>query len=165
MGVATVSGGLIGHGFLYAFSFGWKLPGWITGMISVALIERSAIAHVQSLIKPHVGNFFLALNLLELFVVMAVTLATLDFKWVQYHSGYGLLFIVTTFHGYNYYRTRDGGSILILAGVAITWIASLVYIREYSFHTWFNFLDISHTLLAVAAYTMYRGGLLLQRRD
>jgi hypothetical protein len=165
MGVATVSGGLIGHGFLYAFSFGWKLPGWIMGMISVALIERSAIAHVQSLIKPSVGKFFLVLNLIELVAVMAVTLATLDFKWVQYHSGYGLLVVVTSFHAYNYFSTRDAGSILILAGVAITWVASVVYVGQHSIHTWYNYLDISHTLLALAAYTMYRGALLLQPRD
>jgi uncharacterized membrane protein len=48
MGIATFLGGVIGHGFLYALSFPWKLPGWIIGIVSVALIERSSISHAKS---------------------------------------------------------------------------------------------------------------------
>ncbi len=164
MGAATLSGGLIGHGFLYAFDFGWKLPGWILGMVSVALIERSAIAHAQPLLKPGIGNLFLVLNLIELITVVTITMTTLNFKWVELHSGYGLLAIVSTFHGYTYYRTRDKGSLIIVGAVVITWIASLIFINKLSIHTWFNSLDISHTLLAIAAYVMYIGALRLQTR-
>ncbi|MFZ1806565.1 MAG: hypothetical protein WAU36_05060, partial [Cyclobacteriaceae bacterium] len=52
MGLATFFGGVIGHGFLYAFSFAWKLPGWIISMFSIALIERSSIEHARPLISP-----------------------------------------------------------------------------------------------------------------
>lgn len=164
MGIATMSGGLIGHGFLYALSFGWKLPGWIISMISVALVERSAIAHAQPLMGPRIGKFFLVVNLIELTTIIAITMTTLDFKWVQFHSGYGLLAIVTTFHAFTWYRTRDKGSLIIIGGVAITCIASYVFINQLSIHTWYNYLDLSHTLLAIAAYVMYLGGLRLQAR-
>lgn len=164
MGIATLSGGLIGHGFLYALNFGWKLPGWVIGMISVALVERSAIAHASPLIRTRIGKFFFVVNLIEMLAIISVTMTTLDFTWVQLHSGYGLLAIVATFHGYTYYRTRDKGSLVIITGVAITAIASVVFINKLSIHTWYNYLDISHTLMAFAAYVMYRGGLLLQPR-
>ncbi len=164
MGIATLSGGLIGHGFLYALHFGWKLPGWVIGMISVALVERSAIAHASPLIRNRIGKFFFVVNLIELLAIISVTMTTLDFTWVQLHSGYGLLAIVATFHGYTYYRTGDKGSLVIIAGVAITAIASFVFVNKLSIHTWYNYLDISHTLLAIAAYVMYRGGLRLQPR-
>lgn len=164
MGIATFLGGVIGHGFLYALSFGWKLPGWCISMVSVALIERSAIAHARQLIKPSIGKFFLIFNLIELATIMTITMTTLDFKWVEFHSGYGLLAIVSTFHLYTYYRTRDKGSLIILGAVAITCIASLIFINKLSIHTWFNYLDISHTFLAIAAYVFYIGALKLEKR-
>lgn len=165
MGIATLSGGVIGHGFLYALSFGWKLPGWIIGMISVALVERSAIAHARPLIRARMGKFFLVVNLIELLTIMVITMITLDFTWVQIHSGYGLLAIVATFHAFTWYRTRDNGSLIIMGGVAITGVASIVFMNKFSIHTWFNYLDLSHVLLAIAAYVMYLGGMRLQKRS
>ena len=157
--IATAWGGIIGHGFLYAFTFAWKLPGWIVGIVSVALVERSAISHAQGLIKPKIGKFFLVFNIIEMCVILAITMITLDFEWVQYHNGYGLLINVAGFHGYSYYRTRDKGSLIILGAVVVTSVASVVFTNEISLHTWFNYIDISHVLLAVAAYIMYLGAI------
>lgn len=163
--VATALGGLIGHGFLYAFSFAWKLPGWIVGIVSVALIERAAISHAQSLIKPGIGKFFLVINVIEMLIILAITMITLDFKWVEYHNGYGLVVNVAGFHGYTYYRTRDRGSLIILGAVGITTIASVIFTNKLSLHQWFNYIDASHVLLAIAAYVMYLGAIRLETRD
>ena len=163
--IATFLGGVIGHGFLYALSFPWKLPGWIISMVSVAMIERSAISHARRLIKPAVARFFLVLNLVELVIVMTVTMTTLDFFWVQFHSAYGLLIVVFSFHAYTYYRTKDQGSATIMWAVGVTAIASLVFMNKFSPHTWFNYLDLSHTLLAIASYVFYKGALRLGRRE
>lgn len=165
MGVATFLGGVIGHGFLYALSFEWKLPGWIIGMLAVALIQHAAIAHARPLIKPHFGNYFLAFNLIELLTLMILTTVTLDFKWVELHSVYGLLAIVSTFHAYIYYRTKDKGSLIILLGLAITGIASLVFKNKLSIHSWFNYQDLSHSLMAIAAYVLYLAAIRLQKRE
>jgi len=162
--IATALGGIIGHGFLYAFTFSWKLPGWIVGIISVALIERSAISHAQNLIKPRIGKFFLVFNIIEMSAILAITMMTLDFKWVEYHNGYGLIVNVAGFHGYSYYRTRNKGSLIILYAVGVTTIASIVFTNELSLHTWFNYIDMSHVLLAIAAYVMHLGAIQLDTR-
>ena len=164
MSIATLLGGVIGHGFLYALSFAWKLPGWTVSVLSVNLIERSAISHAKPLIKPQIAKFFLIFNLVELLAILGVMFATLDFRWVEYHSGYGLLAIVGTFHAYTFYITKDKGSLTILYSVLITTIASMVFTFEISLHTWFNYLDFSHTLLALAAYVMYLGAIRLEKR-
>lgn len=164
MGVATFLGGVIGHGFLYALSFGWKLPGWIVSMVSVALVERSAIAHARPLIKPGFAKFFLYFNLVELVVIITITMTTLNFKWVEVHSGYGLLAIVSSFHLYTYLKTKDQGSLTILKAVAVTCIGSGFFIFKISFGKWFNYIDISHVFLAVSAYLFYLGGLRLAKR-
>lgn len=157
MGLATLLGGLIGHAFLYAFSFSWKLPGWIVSMFSVALIERSAIDYAKPYVTPKIGSFFLRLNIIELITIMSITLYTLNFKWVEFHSGYGLLAIVFPFHAYVYFKTKNIGSKTMMIAVGIASIAALVFMNKISAHVWFNHLDISHTLMAVAAYVFYKG--------
>lgn len=161
LGLATMFGGLVGHGFLYVFSFAWKLPGWIISMLSVAFIERSSIEHARPLIDPRIGKFFLVLNIIELLTVMTITSYTLNFEWVELHSGYGLLGVVLPFHGYVYYKTRDRGSLIILGAVMIASTAALIFMNEISLHAWFNYIDISHVLVASAAFAFYRGALQL----
>lgn len=161
MGIATTVGGLVGHGFLYLFSLGWKLPGWITSMLSVALIERSAIEHARSSIKPGAAKFFLALNIVELIVIISITMTTLNFRWVEFHTGYGLLAIVAPFHLFYYYKTKDRGSLTVVIAVAIASLGALIYLTRFSIHTWFNYLDFSHIILAIAAWVFYRGALQL----
>lgn len=57
MAIATAVGGLIGHGFFYLFTFAWKLPGWLTSMLSIALVERVCIFVCTKLVKPVVAIF------------------------------------------------------------------------------------------------------------
>jgi hypothetical protein len=165
MAIATLCGGLIGHAFLYALSFSWKLPGWIVSMLSVALIERSSIEHTKSLISPRVSKFFLGMNIVELITIMTITLWTLDFRWVEFHSGYGLLGVVLPFHLYAWYRTHDRGSFVILIAVLVAGCAALVFMNKLSIHEWFNYLDISHTMMAIGAYVFYRGAKLLGQQS
>ncbi len=162
LGLATLFGGIIGHGFLYVFSFAWKLPGWIVSMLSVAFIERSSIEYARPLIDARVGKFFLILNIIELLTIMTITISTLNFEWVEFHSGYGLLAIVLPFHGYVYFKNRNKGSKIVLFAVMIACVAALVYMNKISLHTWFNYIDISHVIMAIAAFIFYRAALELK---
>ncbi len=159
LGLATLFGGLVGHGFLYLFSFAWKLPGWIISMLSVAFIERSSIEYARPLINPRVGKFFLVLNIVELLTIMTITIYTLNFEWVEFHSGYGLLAIVLPFHGYVYYKNRDRTSLIALYAVMIACLAALVFMNKISLHEWFNYIDISHVFMAIAAFVFYKSAL------
>jgi hypothetical protein len=132
-------------------------------MLSVALIERSAIQHAKPLIKPGIGKSFLIINVFELVIIMTITMITLDFAWVEFHSGYGLLGVVAPFHGWVYYKTRDRGSAFILLAVGLASVAALFYMNKVSLHTWFNYLDISHTMMAIAAFVFYLGALNLNK--
>jgi hypothetical protein len=165
LGCATLLGGVMGHGFLYAFSFAWKLPGWIVSMVSVACIERSAIEQAKPLVKPWVGKFFLALNIIELLTIMTITIYSLNFRWVELHSGYGLLAIVLPFHLYVYYRTRDKGSAIVIGAVLIACLAALVFMNKISIHTWFNYLDVSHVFMAIGVFVFMKGALTMKNHN
>jgi hypothetical protein len=163
LSLATLFGGLIGHAFLYALSFSWKLPGWIISMLSVALIERSAIEYARPHIDIRVGKFFLVFNIIELATIITITMSTLNFKWVEFHSGYGLLAIVLPFHAYTYYKTKDRASAVVIIAVLIACCAALIFMNKISLHKWFNYLDISHVLMAIASYIFYKGTFYLHK--
>ncbi|HEY9115904.1 MAG TPA: hypothetical protein VIN10_14490, partial [Bacteroidales bacterium] len=118
MGLATAIGGLIGHGFFYLFSFEWKLPGWLTSMISIALVERAAILYARKLVPKKVGDVFAWLNIIELITFVTLTFTTLNFFFVEAHAAYGLLIVVFSFSLVVYLKTKSKGSRFFLMAVA-----------------------------------------------
>lgn len=157
MGIATAIGGIIGHGFLYLFNFYFKLPGWWTSMISIALVERAAIEYARNIINPKLGTFFSWLNLIELLTFMTITFTTLNFFFVEVHTAYGLLIVVSGFNAYVYIKTKRKGSKLFLYAVGVSAISALFFMNEWGISPWFNHFDISHTFLAISAYIFYLG--------
>ncbi|HYX09802.1 MAG TPA: hypothetical protein VE912_23940 [Bacteroidales bacterium] len=157
MGVATAIGGIIGHAFLYALSFGWKLPGWITSMLSIMLVERAAIEYTRPLINRKLGKALKWINLLELATFMTITLSTLNFFFVELHTGYGIIGVVGSINLYIWYKRRTKGSKLFLVAVFFSGISGLIYMNEWGISKWLTHSDISHLLLVGGALFFYLG--------
>lgn len=183
MGIATAIGGLIGHSFLYLFDaqwetpdgfvniiskiFGenllkdianpWKLPGWLTSMFSIALVERASIEYARPLIHKKVGTFFSWLNVIELLTFVTITFTTLNFFFVEIHSAYGLLLVVTSFNLTVFLKTRKKGSKLFLIAVGFSAIGALFFMNKWGICPWFNHFDISHIFMTFSAIYFYLG--------
>ena len=165
MAFATLIGGLIGHAFLYKFTFAWKLPGWILSMFSIMLVERASIEHTKIIVKPQIIKVLRVVNTLELLTFLTLTLFTLDFTFVEFHSGYGLMFVVLSLQSFLFYKTRNKASKTILIGIGFAAVAALIFMNEIDFHQWFNHLAASHTLMAVAAIFFYKGVLKIDMKQ
>jgi hypothetical protein len=157
MGLATLVGGIIGHAFLYKFSFAWKVPGWVLSMVSIAALERAAILHAKPLMPPFWGRFFSVMNFVELGIFLYLALSTLNFHFVEIHAGYGLLIVVGLFEGYVFWKKRDPGSRLLLLAIPLAAVAAAAHLAKFSFSVWFTFFDIGHVLMCVCALLMMRG--------
>lgn len=159
MGLATLFGGLIGHAFLYAFSFYWKLPGWIISMISIMFVERAAIEHTRIWLKKSIVNFLGIINIIEFLTFLTLTIFTLNFFFVEFHSGYGLMFIVLSLEGFLFIKTKNRAGKYILTGVGFAALAALFFMTKISPHQWFNYMAVSHILMAIAATFFYLGAI------
>ncbi|WP_297089687.1 hypothetical protein [uncultured Draconibacterium sp.] len=157
MGIATALGGIIGHAFMYQFSFYWKLPGWITSMFSIMFVERAAIEHTRILLSGKIVKILGILNIIEFLTFLSLTILTLNFFYVEFHSGYGLMFVVLSLEGFLFFKTRNKASKYMLIGVTIAAIAALFFMNKWSIHQWFNYLSASHVLMALAAFFFYIG--------
>jgi hypothetical protein len=159
MGVATLLGGLIGHAFLYNFSFYWKLPGWIMSMISIMFVERAAIEPTRIWLKESIIKIFRVINILEFLTFLTLTITSLNFFFVEFHSGYGLMFVVLSLESFLFWKTKNSASKLMLIGVGFAALAALFFMNKISPHQWFNYLSISHVFMAIAATFFYLGTL------
>lgn len=165
MGLATTFGGLIGHAFYYQFSESWKLIGWIISMLAIMLIERGAIEHTRMVLKKKYVKLLGYANILEFLIFLTLTLVTLDFFYVQLHSGYGLMFVVFTIESLLLLKTKNKASQYIMAGIGFAALSALVFTTEFSLHRWFNFIAISHVMMALATVFIYGGVKRIDTRD
>lgn len=158
IGLSTLWGGLIGHGFLYAFSPQWKFPGWALSMVGINLIERVMVSFSRSFIKPGFAHFFSWVNVVELLVFAYLTFTTLNFAYVEIHTAYGLMIFVLAFSLYHYFKGNQSKMIryFIWAVIAVI-IAFFFFITKIGLGVWFNYMDISHMFLALSAWLFYVG--------
>jgi hypothetical protein len=157
MAIATANGGIIGHAFLSYLSFSWKLIGWVLSMFSIMLIERASIEYASRLIPDKLSLWLKWINIIELATFVTITMVTLNFFFVEAHTTYGLLIVVASLHFFVYRKTRSAGSRLFLIAVGFAAVSAIIYLNRWSFSPWFNYNDISHVLLAIAAWYFYSG--------
>jgi hypothetical protein len=157
MALATFLGGVLGHAFQYAVGLEWKLPGWLISMLAVMAIERASIMHARPVINEKFGKFLEVANVVELLTFAVITFTTLNFFFIQVHSAYGLGLVVLPLHFLVYWRTRNEGSRIFFLSVLFATLAAFFYTSEIGIHTWFNHLDVAHTVMAISMYFFYRG--------
>lgn len=158
LALATLWGGVMGHGFLYAVTFHWKLPGWAFAMVAINLIERVVILYSKPYIRKGFVRFFSWLNVLELVVFAGLAFSTLNFRYVEIHAAYGLLIFVFSFSLFHYIRRNDRAVFKwFLAAVLTVAVSDFFFLSGIGLGPWFNYIDISHMLLAVGAWFFYIG--------
>ncbi len=158
MGLATLLGGIVGHGFLYAFGDFWKFPGWAFSMLAINLIERVMITYSRPYIRSWFVRLFSWLNIVELLLFVTLAFVTLQFRFVEIHTAYGLLVFVFSFSLFHYIKGNDKMVFKwFIGGVLAVAVSDLFFLREIAISKWFNHIDISHILLALAAWLFYMG--------
>jgi len=152
MALATLFGGLFGHAFLYAVGLPWKLPGWIISMVSISLLERAIIAYAVQHVTLKTKFWIKTLNNIELVFFIGITIITLNFKFVEIHSGFGILAEVFPLQLYMWYKTRDKASKYVFIMVGLSAASALIFMNQIIIHPWFNHLAFSHTLMTIGVF-------------
>ena len=157
MSLATFLGGVVGHALMHYLPFFMKLPGWITSMLSVALLERAMIQYARRLMNPKIGIFFSRLNIVELLTFLILSLVTLNFQFVLIHAAYGMALVVAGFTGFIYIREKSTGSKQVLLAVLVCAIGAFFFVFEIGLDKWFNHVDISHVFMMIGSVLYYKG--------
>jgi uncharacterized membrane protein len=86
-----------------------------------------------------------------------------SFVVVEVHSAIGLVLGVTVLEYIQYKKTNSILSKHMMVGVGIAVLAVLCHVFKLAISVWFNHLDLSHVIIAIAVYVMYKGVYLQQK--
>ena len=154
---STAWGAFFAHAFFYAVSLPWKLPAWIVSMVAIMLIERAAIEHNRIYLKEPTVRAMRAINLVEFFTFLILTVYTLKFIYVEIHAAYGLLVVLFSLELFLYYKTRNEASKYLLIGVLVSGIAFYIFHNRISPGVFFDALTLSHIFMIIAVWLFYEG--------
>lgn len=159
VGIATTAAGLIGHAFLYAFTPDWKMIGWSVSACGILAIEQSSIAYARPLLSPKQTSWLKTWTWVQLivFCCLIANPPTRSFDMVKVNSALGLVGIVLPLHLWMYLRRRVQGHRWVVAAVVLGMLPAITFNGKITLHTWFNFHDISHVLMACVMIVMYQG--------
>ncbi len=156
-GLSTLVSAIIGHAFLYAFSFNAKIFGWVTGIASVIFAQFAAISHTKSLFKPNTVNLLIILNSIEVILAFILLFYFNSFVVVEIHSAIGLIVTVSILEFVNYQHSKSELSKHMLLGIGVAVLAIVCHVLKLAISVWFNHMDLSHLIIAIAIYIMYLG--------
>lgn len=156
-GLSTLVSAIIGHAFLYAFSFNAKIFGWIMGITSVIFAQFAAILHTKSLFKPSTVNLLMIINALEIILAFFLLFYFNSFVVVEIHSAIGLILTVSILEYAYYQQSKSVLSKHMLLGIGVAVLAIVCHITKLAISVWFNHMDLSHIIIAIAIYVMYLG--------
>ncbi|MCI5072783.1 hypothetical protein MRY82_07590 [bacterium] len=157
MAFATLYAGIFGHALFPYLSMNWKIPGWILAMLSLTFLERASILQTRGFVNHRFLLLLTYLNIIEFIVFFVLVLWTQEFKFIEIHSGYAFLCVVLPLNIYFYLRTKHDACKYFFYGIGFSGLAVLTFNLVIGFHAWFNHIDLSHCLLAIAAYFFYLG--------
>ena len=159
IGIATITGGVIGHAFLYVTGLYGKIPGWYIGMAGIAVFERAAIAHGSPYMNKKVGQFFSVLNYVEILTFMTLSIIKVNFLFVMMHCFYGLFIVVFCFEAFVYRKTKDPSFKYTAIATVFGFLAVFCHLFKLSINKWFNYNDISHLAMTAAVIFYYKAAL------
>lgn len=156
-GFSTLIGGLVGHAFLYAVPFEFKLPGWMLGMIAVSALEQASVVRARAILGARMTKFLLYLNITELTLALWFVSTSLWFPVVEIHSAFGFLLVVAPLEALLWLKVRVPGSRDILWGILLLIAAVMAHILKISFGVWFSFFDVAHLFMCAAMWKIMEG--------
>lgn len=176
-GTATFIG-VITHGFtLYLGDIGYKFLKTVMNLINMVGILYSVKATItyasyNDVVTKKANKIFLSLFVLFSSLTIIVNFLNMppkfnNFVFVTINSAISLVFVV-----FVYYKSYKNGNKLsgnLLFGMGISFITVYIFLAKVTISEWFNHKDISHVIMMVSIYFVYRGAILneksLQKRN
>jgi hypothetical protein len=157
LGLAALTGGLLGHAFQYRLAEEWKLFSWTLTLASVAIMVQALLEIARPLLKKGIVSLISWFNVLIFFLALFLTLRTIEFNPVKFYSIFGLVPVAGSLSYYIYKKTGNRGVILLMVGIGIGFLSAIIFSLQWGFSPWFNHRDVSHLILCLSVYYVYRG--------
>lgn len=156
--VGMTSAAWLGHGFQEYISPKFKMIGWVCAATGLLMLQRASAL----LIQPHISNvrfkLFNALFIVQwaVFLLLIFIPQTSSFKITQVNSTVALIGAVLPMHIFFWRKTGSAGSLGVILALVYSLIPGFIFTFQISLGRWCNFHDISHVLMAIFMFLMFR---------
>ena len=161
LGLGALSGGLLGHAFLYRIAHWWKFLSWILLLGSVVLIVQALLEIAKPYVEKAIFMTFSMCNPLILLLALFLTLKNGTFAPVTYFMVFSMVMVVGSLCYFIYGKTRSRGALLIIGAVGVGIFSALIFSFGWGLSPWFNHNDISHVILSGVSFSIYKGAAIL----
>ncbi|MEO1448401.1 MAG: hypothetical protein AAFV07_02675 [Bacteroidota bacterium] len=159
MGGAVGISAVIGHAFLYALTPNWKMLGWTCSGLSIFFIGRSSILRLQEVFPDKILHIVTLWPVVQyvIFMVAIIWPETRSFDTVKLNATLGMTLIAIPLQYIIWYKTRHPGHLRFAVGLSMGIFPAIVFNNQITLHTWFNYHDLSHVLMAISMFVQFTG--------
>lgn len=169
LGIGSLEGGIVNHGWYYLFGPGWKLPMVLIVGSSLPFLMMGNLTSIRSLLSPSAFKALSWLVVLEylgfLGYLSTQPIEIIDFKSMVPHLAIGLILFVTVLQVFGINKDPHRARTLMIWGIITLLPVGIVNILKISPDKWFNMYDLVHVLLMLPMYLIFLSGLAFAKRQ
>ena len=155
--ISMFSAGFIGHGLQAYLCFDWKKIGWVMSSLGFLCMEFGSIKELENTLKPSIIKLFKTAFIIQFIIFVSLMIYYQNFKIPQLNSTVTFILFVLPLQIFAYNKSKNKSHLIILGTIVFALLPGLVYNNQLSFGKWFNYHDISHVLMAMFMFFMYKG--------
>ncbi len=150
--ISTFFGGL-SHLFFQYFGIEGKFINWITGVFSGYFLGKAMLFHFENTSLRKKSNVFL---IFKSIVLLVVALVTKKFIFIAIDAIITYVYFVGIL-GYILYKKGVEEMRFMVIGVLIGLPSAFIFILKINPHKWLNKDDLSHILMVVCLFFIFKG--------
>jgi hypothetical protein len=157
LGLSTFFGGAA-HGFFYKFGINMHRMAWITSALALFILQMA----VLRLFNDFFQKVMVAFSVFQLIFFGILFTLSAKFMYTGINLAVGLLFVVLLFA----WRKNERFDLRVLRrnfsiGIGILLLPGILVALRFNPHKWFNSNDLSHLIIILALYFLFRGARLI----
>ncbi len=154
-----MSAAWFGHGLVAYVGVKWKVIGWVFSATGHLFFSLASLMQIRPIIRPSAHNIIKTILFTQyaVFVFLMIHPSFSQFIYTQMSSVFSLIGLILPMQFFNYMKTKEKGSLIITIAILCGLIPGILYNTQFSISRWYNYHDISHTIVAGIMFLMFLG--------
>ena len=144
-----LSAALFGHAFKTHVHPNFKVIGWSTSLLAQLFICLGSLFSAQNLLSTKWFNIIWYTLYIQCTIYLFFVITTANFILTQIALAVMLLGFALPLNIYAYLKTKSNGNLWLLLAINLAIFTAFMFNLKWSFSRWFNYHDISHTLMSI----------------
>ena len=147
--LGMLSAALFGHALKTHIHPNLKVIGWSTSLLAQLFLCLGSLFSVQTLISTKWFNVIKYSLFSQCIIYLSFVILTANFTLTQIALAVMLLGFAFPLNFYAFRKTKSNGNLWLLLAINLAIFTAFMFNLKLSFSRWFNYHDISHTLMAI----------------